>query len=295
MRGTASRAFRTLGVLSEGIRIGTLYGFSSGEMLDYVYENEARGRGPLGRGIDRMYLNSIGWRGIRERRANLIRTLTAIVVTRRSLGLSTRIVDIAAGPGRYLIDLAESLGGHDVAIECRDLDADAVAQGRTLAAARGVANVTFLQHDALNGPPPSADIVVVSGLYEILTDEAAIRASIAAIGKAMPTGGLLVVTGQPHHPQLQTIATLLTHRDGSPWRMHLRSTATLERWCRQAGFTDIHTHADTLGIFTVSVARRAANVEAAQTFVRLVPGDPHVAHPCPGWAALTPAQHVLDR
>jgi SAM-dependent methyltransferase len=286
--------FRALGALSDGIQTGSVYGFSSGEMLDYVYENRARGRGPLGRWIDRTYLNSVGWRGIRERRANLIRTLSAIVVTRRSHGLPTRIVDIAAGPGRYLIDLAESLGGNDVHIECRDLDADAVTLGRTLAEARGMHNVTFVQHDAISGRAPSADVVVVSGLYEILTDEAAIRTSLRGIGEALLPGGLLVLTGQPWHPQLKTIAMLLTHRDGSPWRMTLRSTATLERWCREAGFTDIQTQGDTLGIFTVSIARRAPNVEAAQVFERLVPVDLHVAHPRSRWAALTPAQHVLD-
>ena len=120
------RVFLTVGSLSEGIRVGKTFGFSSGEMLDYVYENQARGSGPIGRMIDRIYLNSAGWRGIRERRVNLIRTLSAIVLTRRGLGLSTRIVDVAAGPGRYLLDLAESLRGNDLSIECRDFDRDAL-------------------------------------------------------------------------------------------------------------------------------------------------------------------------
>jgi hypothetical protein len=100
--------------------------------------------------------------------------------------------------------------------------------------------------------------VVVSGLYEILLDEAAIRASLGAIGELLPRGGLLVLTGQPAHPQLELIANLLTHRDGSPWRMRLRPTATLEAWCEHAGFVDIRTHPDTQGIFSVSVMRKPA-------------------------------------
>jgi hypothetical protein len=110
-------------------------------MLDYVYQDRARGFGPVGRFIDRIYLDSVGWRGIRERRANLVRTLSAIVLARRALGLRTRIVDVAAGPGRYLLDLAQALGEHDLNIECRDYDADALAQGRALAAERGLHNV----------------------------------------------------------------------------------------------------------------------------------------------------------
>jgi SAM-dependent methyltransferase len=291
--------FQALGALSDGIDTGRIFGFSSGEMLDYVYENQAHGRGPLGRWIDRIYLDSVGWRGIRERRANLVRTLTAIVLSRRALGLQTRIVDVAAGPGRYLLDLAEALGGDDLEIECRDFDMDALVQGRARAARRGVRNVTFVQHDALDATQLAriepADVIVISGLYEILTDERAIRTSLQALSARLNRGGLLVLTGQPHHPQLALIGTLLTHRDGSPWRMHLRSTGTLERWCREAGFVDVHTQADSLGIFTVSVARRAPNVERREVFERLVPTDLHVAHPRAGRTALAPAHQVLDR
>jgi SAM-dependent methyltransferase len=257
----ARGAFRSLAHVSDGIRVGTQYGFSSGEMLDYVYENRARGRGPVGRTIDRVYLDSPGWRGIRERRANLVRTLSAIVVARRTQGLPTRILDVAAGPGRYLLELAADLGGDDLAIECRDADTDALVLGRELAAERGLHNVRYVQHDALDPTAlaairPRPDIVVVSGLYEILLDEAAIRASLVGIGQLLPCGGMLVLTGQPAHPQLELIANLLTHRDGSPWRMRLRPTTTLEAWCAQAGFVDIRTHPDTQGIFSVSVMRK---------------------------------------
>ena len=59
------------GTLSEGIALGHRTGFDSGSTLDYVYRNQPRGAGPLGRLIDRNYLNSIGWRGIRQRKLHL--------------------------------------------------------------------------------------------------------------------------------------------------------------------------------------------------------------------------------
>ena len=257
----ARRAFHAAGRLSDGICLGRKYGFSSGEMLDYVYEDRARGWGPLGRMVDRAYLSSAGWRGIRERRTNLVRTLSAIVLARRAQGVPTRILDVAAGPGRYLLDLAERLRGDDLSIECRDADADALAHGGTEAAARGLANVRYTRHDALDAAAlaairPAPDVVVASGLYEILLDEDAIRASLRGIGALLPPGGLLVLTGQPHHSQLALIANLLTHRDGTPWRMQPRSTSTLEGWCREAGLVDLQTHGDTQGIFTITIARK---------------------------------------
>src|SRR5205807_6365235 len=59
------------GRLSRGIALGWRHGFDSGLMLDHVYEDRARGVTPLGRALDRAYLNAIGWRGIRARRALL--------------------------------------------------------------------------------------------------------------------------------------------------------------------------------------------------------------------------------
>ncbi len=56
-----------------GVRLGWEAGFDSGRTLDYVYENEPAGTTPLGRWFDKLYLNSIGWVGIRQRGENLQR------------------------------------------------------------------------------------------------------------------------------------------------------------------------------------------------------------------------------
>ncbi|RWE65560.1 bifunctional alpha/beta hydrolase/class I SAM-dependent methyltransferase, partial [Mesorhizobium sp.] len=61
-----SRASIRMGAwLSSGMKTGIATGFDSGSTLNYVYENEARGHGPLGRMVDRTFLDAIGWRGIR--------------------------------------------------------------------------------------------------------------------------------------------------------------------------------------------------------------------------------------
>ena len=69
---SATRAgLRFGGALSEGVALGHRTGFDSGSTLDYVYRNQARGVTALGRAIDRNYLDSIGWRGIRQRKLHL--------------------------------------------------------------------------------------------------------------------------------------------------------------------------------------------------------------------------------
>jgi SAM-dependent methyltransferase len=262
----ARLAFTTVGPASEGIRRGLRYGFSSGEMLDYVYEDRPRGRWLVGGLIDRLFLGAAGWRGIRERRANLARTLTAVVLARRGAGLPTRILDVASGPGRYLLDVAGKVGRQGVELDCRDADPDALAQGRRLAAELGLGNVTYRRHDALDPEGlgairPRPDVAVVSGLYEIVLDDRAVEASLRALGELLAPGGLLVVTGQPRHPQLELIRNLLRHRDGSPWVMRPRPTGVIEAWCRAAGAVDVHTTSDSQGIFTITFGRKPAGVD----------------------------------
>src|SRR6266853_2088552 len=81
--------------LSHGIEIGWRSGFDSGLSLDYVYKNEPGGSGVFGCLIDKSYLNSIGWRGIRERKKNLEKILHDLILKVHRENRAVRIVDIA--------------------------------------------------------------------------------------------------------------------------------------------------------------------------------------------------------
>ena len=59
---TLSTGLRTVGRLSHGVQIGLRHGFDSGLALDHVYRNRAQGITPLGRLLDRVILNTAGWR-----------------------------------------------------------------------------------------------------------------------------------------------------------------------------------------------------------------------------------------
>src|SRR5207247_2275589 len=105
MKFAVARAgLKTAGRLSRGVDLGWRSGFDSGLSLDYVYENKPRGASGVGRLIDRSYLNSIGWRGIRQRKANLKNALRKVIEKLHHQELPVRILDIAAGAGRYVIE-----------------------------------------------------------------------------------------------------------------------------------------------------------------------------------------------
>jgi hypothetical protein len=254
------RAAMRLGAhLSEGIAVGFRHGFDSGPMLDYVYENQPRGRGALGRLADTIYLNQIGWRAIRARKALLQRYLRQTLLARREHRLTTHLADIAAGPGRYHLELLAELGGEDIRLTCRDFDGRGLEQGRALAAHMGLRErVQYERGDAtdpvdLARIAPTPEIVVASGIYEILTDDGAVRRSMQGVRAILPTGGTFVFTTQVTHPQLKLIANVLTNRNGEPWVMGTRSLSKVEGWAREAGFSSVSSELEPLGLFGVTM------------------------------------------
>ncbi|MCA9489974.1 MAG: bifunctional alpha/beta hydrolase/class I SAM-dependent methyltransferase, partial [Myxococcales bacterium] len=60
-------ALRLGGWFSEGLALGHRTGFDSGASLDYVYRDEARGLGPVGRLVDREDRERVGWGKSRHR------------------------------------------------------------------------------------------------------------------------------------------------------------------------------------------------------------------------------------
>lgn len=257
-------SLKTLGRLSRGIRIGWRHGFDSGSMLDYVYADHANGITPFGKLIDRLYLDSVGWKGIRQRGRNLKRALKNSIERQQELKQNIHIMDVAAGPGRYILDTLKDLGDPQVTALCRDRDLNGLNEGRDLAEAWGLHQVTYQAGDAfdpasLKDTPVKPDIVVVSGLYELFSDNALILKSLKGIYDAMADDGILIYTNQPTHPDLELIARTLINRDGDPWIMRLRSQAEMDDLVCQSGFRRDSLLIDDAGIFTVSMARKHHN------------------------------------
>jgi hypothetical protein len=121
----AQRLFlKLVGRLSDGIRIGWTSGFDSGQSLDHVYRNEPTGTSFVGRFLDRSYLDAPGWRGIRQRKVHIQKLLDTAIDTLREQGRPIRILDIAAGPGRYVLDTIEKYRRQGVEISATLCDRD---------------------------------------------------------------------------------------------------------------------------------------------------------------------------
>jgi alpha-beta hydrolase superfamily lysophospholipase len=256
-------SMRTLGKLSAGMRLGLATGFDSGSTLDYVYRNQASGVTPLGRLIDRGYLDSIGWRGIRVRKQHLEHAIESAATRLRAAGRAVRIVDIAAGHGRYVLESLQRLPQRPESILLRDYSDLNVREGGALIAEKGLAGIArFVKGDVFDEQDlarldPRPTLAIVSGLYELFSDNARVLGSLRGLAAAVESGGFLLYTGQPWHPQLELIArTLTSHRGLAAWVMRRRIQGEMDALVRHAGFEKLEQWTDEWGIFTVSLARR---------------------------------------
>ncbi|MEP7351891.1 MAG: bifunctional alpha/beta hydrolase/class I SAM-dependent methyltransferase [Acidobacteriota bacterium] len=253
---------RTLGRWAGGMRLGQETGFDSGASLDYVYRNQPSGFTPLGRLFDYFYLNAIGWRGIRVRRQMLEALLSQGMNSLRQQGRAVRILDVAAGHGRYVLECVKRSEVPVKSVLLRDINAENVAAGTAVIVKYGLANSRFEQGDAFDADAlasifPKASVSIVSGLYELFPSNGAVRESLRGIAAATEPGGFLLYTGQPWHPQLEMIArTLTSHRGGAPWIMRRRTQEELDQLVASAGFRKVAQRVDPTGLFTVSLAER---------------------------------------
>ena len=159
--------------------------------------------------------------------------------------------------------MKESGTDHDYPPRCLPYSDINVAAGRRLIEEQGWSDIARFEpgdafdRDDLAGIDPPPTIGVVSGLYELFADNAMVRRSLAGLAAAIQSGGFLVYTGQPWHPQLELIARALTsHRQGQAWIMRRRTQAEMDQLVAAAGFRKITQRIDEWGIFTVSLAER---------------------------------------
>jgi len=260
---TTRLALKLGGFLSDGVKLGHSTGFDSGSTLDYVYENTPNGVTPVGKAIDNNYLNSIGWRGIRQRKANIEELLRTASQALRDQKKAVTIMDIAAGHGRYILEAISNNEQQADSILLRDYSELNVTQGRELIKLKGLETIAqFVEENAFDRESfsniePQPTLGVVSGLYELFPNNDLIKTSLAGFAETIASGGYLIYTGQPWHPQLEMIArTLTSHRQNQAWVMRRRTQAEMDQLVSAAGFTKIDQRIDEYGIFTVSLAKR---------------------------------------
>ncbi|HOY10511.1 MAG TPA: class I SAM-dependent methyltransferase family protein [Candidatus Omnitrophota bacterium] len=250
---------RTIGRTSDGIQMSFKYGFISGKMLDYIYANKPAGKFLIGKWIDRMYLSHPGWKVIRERKDNLVRALTRAIDLTLKGQKSVHILDVASGPAQYIIDVLQRFPADTVAAVCRDYDPKWVEEGTRKAAAAGLTNISFEQGDAFEADSfkemtGTQDVVVSSGFYDWIVDDALVKKSMKIIYDVLRPGGYFVFTNQSGHVDLDMVEKIFIDFNKDPLRMKTRPEKLINGWAQDIGFEIVDTAADQKEYYSVTLA-----------------------------------------
>jgi len=255
---TVRALIRTAGRASDGIRIGEQYGYDSGVMLEYVYRNKPGGKSALGKAIDRAFLDAPGWRGIRERGDIMRQTLRREIDALAMRDGGVRLLDVACGGGRYVLEALALDGAPVESALLRDYRRENIESAEALARELNVV-ARFGQADAFSDEDlaratPEPNLLVVSGLHEIISDNALVERHFQQLARIAERPATLVFTIQPNHPQIEFIARVLKSHTGDLWVMRLRPWDKTRAWAEAAGFKIRAVTMDRQGIFGVVVA-----------------------------------------
>lgn len=251
----------TLGRLSKGINTCFKHGLTSGFNLEYIYENKAQGHLLLGRWIDRIYLDDVGWKAVRARKDILRDTLIWAIRENRLEGRKSRVLDIAAGLGRYLFEAIETAGPEGVDVVCQDLEEDWVKRGNRKAAAAGFTNVRFQRGDALDPDSlaaiqPRPTIIISSGFYDWIVEDDLVQKSLTLCHEALAEGGRIIFTNQVTNPNLDLVCGVFPDHRQQALRMKMRSVEQMTALAAAAGFQSLVSVTDPWGLYSVTEGKK---------------------------------------
>lgn len=250
----------TIGQTSNGLKLCTDYGFTSGKMLDYIYQNKPSGKYFIGKILDRMFIRHIGWEVIRTRKNNLVNLLeTAIILTLKQKK-DVFIVDVASGPAQYILETMNKFKTEKVSAVCRDIDSRWLQEGEKKAESLGLKNIEFKSGDALNPEcfkfSDMPNIMVSSGFYDWITDDELVKRSMQIIYNKLPKGGYFIFTNQSGHVDLELVANVFEDFNHNPLKMKIRDAQEINSWAKKIGFNIIETKSDKLGYYSVTLAQK---------------------------------------
>ena len=256
------RVFRPVLFRSRLARRSMMGYADSGTNFDYIYRNVPTGYTRFGKVIDSVLLNLPASKATRDRQA----TFTLILkdeITRNIVGKKrTRIVDLASGLARYLLEaITDEIRPH-VQVLCLDVDPRVKFGGQKLAKGRPI---LFARADVFRlgryqklcrkvGWNPN--VVIASGLYANY-GEVMFKQSIREIYEVLEPGGFFIFDWLIRNPSQRLLEQLAITRSGKPWVMSYGSSDRVVQLVREAGFVNCVSDLDRWRMYMIYRTRKA--------------------------------------
>lgn len=219
-----------IGKFSAGIRLGLAAGFDSGASLDCIYENKLAGSNQFAKKIDGYYLNNIGWHCTQQIKKQVEELILLACSMLYQAGKQVKRLNIAAGHGRYIINILAKIHRPIAHVLIRDFEASTIRYGNPLIEENKLTSmVTFEQGNAfalddLATLPTDRMLSVVPGFYELFSDNQLVLTLLNGIADAHEDGGYLEYTSKLRDPRLAYMAGVVAkHKKDQYWVLACRT------------------------------------------------------------------------
>ena len=251
----------TIGQSSNGLKLCTKYGFTSGKMLDYIYANKPSGTNILGKIMDEIFIRHIGWEAIRTRKNNLVSALHSAITKTLSTKKEAVILDVASGPAKYILDTMDKYRNENVSAICRDLDSRWMNEGKIYATEMHLSNIEYkvgnaLEQSSFDELEQGPNIIVSSGFYDWITDDEIVKKSMQLIYDNLPADGYFVFTNQSGHVNLEMVSKVFEDFNHKPLEMKVRNAELINQWAQEIGFKILEIKSDKFGYYSITLAQK---------------------------------------
>lgn len=238
----------------------------SGINFDYLYRNCASGYTVFGKLIDRILLNLPSAKATQKRKENIEKLIRAKIQRNRSNGKKTRIVDLACGCSRYLVDAVSDADKAWVEALCIDRDENALQYGRKLA---GDKPILYRRADLSKLPRYRGisrklqwkpNLVIASGLFTYY-DDAFFKYICSEVHSYLEDGGVFLFDSFEYNPSDKLFKKLGLTKGGTPWVLRWRSRDYIASLIKETPFSDVHFSLDEWGIFILATARKQTGMK----------------------------------
>lgn len=233
----------------------------SGINFDHMYQNIPRGKNLMGAFIDRLLLNLPSVKATRHRKEIIIKILQNEVANNLILGRKIRMLDIASGPARYLVELLGGYAQDQIEILCIDKDRKSLDFGKILSKGKPIryAKADVLKSNHLKRLAKriswAPNVVIISGLFEY-KDDAFVKKVLNEVRVSMANEGLFIFVSQVDNPSKKLMGKICTTSEGGRWELVYRKPEVFRKWLLDMGFRDVVISVDNWGMYEFCTCRK---------------------------------------
>jgi uncharacterized pyridoxamine 5'-phosphate oxidase family protein len=233
----------------------------SGLNIDHMYRNAPKGITRIGKLVDKVLLNLPSVQATRHKKDVIIKILCNDIENNNILNKKTKILDIASGPARYLVDVINSFNKDMIEVLCLDSDRRSINFGRVLAGKKPIrytkANVFKLQHLKFLAKRVAwlPNIIITTGFFEMLEDNI-FEKMLQDAFKYIEKGGLILFTAQANNPSKKLMHKVGKKHNGKSWNLYFRTPNYLRKKMIDIGFRDVIVSVDNWGMYEYCTGRK---------------------------------------